>query len=121
MAVTAAIVNMVIGDNSTWRDAFQFGTPGDTTWAFTGCTFKCEVKAQRTDVTPLLTAQSTDGTIVIDDPVQRVLHFNVPMATIKADIPAATYIYDLIMTDGSGVRTQLMQGYIRVRKGVTED
>lgn len=123
MPATAAIVNMYISDNGTWQDAFRFGDPSDTTWNFIGKSFKCEVKASRDDATPLLTAQTSDASIVVDDVNQRVLHFNVPDTAIQSSIPVAEYVYDLIMIDTSTppIRTPLMQGRLVVSKGVTED
>jgi hypothetical protein len=123
MALTAAWVNMFISDNATWQDAFQFGTVGDTSWSFTGQNFKCDIKASRNDLTPLLELLSTSGAIVVQDPVNRILNFNVPDATIQSDLPCGEYVYDLIMYDASSppIRVQLMQGKLFVKRGVTED
>lgn len=120
--LTAAIVNMVTQDNATFQDALQFGTPGDTTWSFVGMTFEMSVKASRDDVSPLVTFTSGAGQIVVDDVVNRVLHFNVPDTTIQADLPVATYVYDFLMIDGSmpPIRTVLMQGQLGIKRGVTE-
>lgn len=122
MAITAAIVNLYVSDNATMQDALQFGTPGDTTWSFTGMTFEMSVKASRDDVDPLVTFTSGAGQIIVNDPVQRVLQFNVPDTTLQASLPPAEYVYDLIMLDGSTppIRTQLMQGRLTVSHGVTE-
>lgn len=123
MAVTAAIVDIFQQDNATLQDAWQFGTPGDTTWSFTGMSFKMEVKASRDDVAPLVTWTSGGGQIIVDDVVNRVLHMNVPDTVLQALLPPACYVYDLIMLDGStpAIRTPLMQGRIYVSRGVTED
>lgn len=122
MAQTAAVINIITSDNQSLIDAFQFGTVGDTSWSFTGQAFKMDIKASRDDLTPLLELTSAAGTIVIDDVVQRVLHLNVPDATIQADLPCGEYVYDLIMFDGSSpsVRVQLMQGKLIIKRGVTE-
>jgi hypothetical protein len=118
--LTAARVNMTIANNATWEDAFIFDQ-GATDWSFTGQTFKMDIKANKYDVTPILTLTSGGGTIVVDDVVQRILHFNVPDATIQASLPVAEYQYDLIMIDGSNpaVRVPLMSGEIKVTQGVT--
>lgn len=122
MAQTASVVNITTGDNQTLADAFQFGTVGDTSWSFTGQSFKMDIKASRDDTTPLLELTSAGGTIGIDDVVQRVLHLNVPDTTIQADLPCGEYVYDLIMFDGSvpPLRVPLMQGKLFVKRGVTE-
>lgn len=120
--LTAAIVNLATQDNATFQDALRFGTPGDTTWSFVGMTFEMSVKASRDDVSPLVTLTSGSGQIVVDDVVNRVLHFNVPYTSIQADLPVATYVYDLLMLDGSmpPIRTVLAQGRLEVTRGVTE-
>ena len=119
--LTAARVNIEWANNATASDAFQFGTPGDTSWSFTGQTFKMEIKANKYDVAPILTLNS-GTTIIVDDVVQRILHFNVPDATIQASLPVAEYQYDLVMIDGSipAIRVPLMIGEIKVRQGITE-
>jgi hypothetical protein len=123
MAITAAVVDIYISDNATMQDAFQFGTVGDTSWSFTGMSFKMEVKASRDDTTPLVTWTSGGGQIAVDDVVQRVLHLNVPDTVVQASLPPAEYVYDFLMIDGSTppIRTQLMQGRLFVSRGVTED
>lgn len=121
MAVTAARVDIVIPDNATFEDAFQFGTAGDTSWSFTGQNFRMDVKASRDDPTFLLTITSGGGEIVVDDAVNRILHFNVPESVIQANLPVAEYQYDLVMFDTSvpPVRVVLMQGEIRITHGIT--
>ena len=121
--LTAAKVDIEIVNNATFQDAFMFGTAGDTSWSFSGQTFKMEIKANKFDVTPILTLTSAGGTIVVDDVVQRILHFNVPDATIQASLPIAEYQYDLVMIDGStpAIRVPLIRGEIKVRQGVTEN
>lgn len=118
---TAATVDLFQPNNATWLDAFQFGTPGDTSWNFVGQNFIMEVKGGADVPTALLTLQTSDGTIVVDDTVNRILHFNVPDATIQADLPPGCYVYDLVMFDNSvpPVRTVLMAGRVRITQGVT--
>lgn len=122
MAQTAAFVNIFTQDNATLDDAFQFGVVGDTSWSFVGQSFEMSVKASRDDVAPLVTFTSGGGTILVDDVVQRVLHLNVPQATINLDLPCAEYDYDLIMVDTSTppIRVPLMQGKLFIKRGVTE-
>jgi len=116
---TSAHEDMAIDNNATWSNAFQFGTPTDTTWSFNGCTFAADVQLTYYDATPKLSVSSAAGTIVIDDPNQRVLHFSVaPLAIQNALLPGA-YVYDLIMTDAMGIKTALMHGCLTVVQGVT--
>lgn len=123
MAQTAACVDIYARNNVTLADAFQFGTVGDTTWSFTGMTFEMEVKASREDTAPLLTLTSGAGEIVVDDAVERILHLNVDPASLQAALPCGEYVYDLVMIDPAptpDVLTELMQGRLFVKQGVTE-
>lgn len=123
MAVTAAKVDMVVKNNSTWMDAFKFGTDGDTTWNFNGQTFRMDIKGNKDQTVALLTLLSSNGTIVVDDPIQRILHLNVPDTTLRAALVPGEYVYDFIMIDTSipPVRVPLMQGEVKIRQGVTGD
>lgn len=121
LSLTQAWVNLTQANNGSLSQAFQFGKAGDTSWNFTGCTFKAEFKASTDDVTPLLTLTSAGGSIVVDDAIQRVLHFNLSPTSLKAALPVGEYVYDLVMTDGAGVVTPLMAGCFNLVQGVTED
>lgn len=122
MAQTAAWVNITAQDNATLQDAFQFGTVGDTSWSFAGQAFEMGVKASRDDVANLFELLSASGSIVVDDVVQRVLHLNVPEATLQTNLPCGEYDYDLVMFDTSvpPIRTVLMRGKLTITRGVTE-
>lgn len=117
----ASVVDFVYGDNTTFQDAIQFGLSTDT-WTLTGMTFEMSFKASRDDVTPLLTITSGAGQIVVDDAINRIIHFNVPDTVMNAGLLPAEYVYDFIMLDSSSpaIRTCLMQGKFYVRHGVTE-
>ncbi len=129
---TSARVDMELSLNATWQDAFQFGDPTDTTWNFSGQKFWLDIKGNIEDTTPILRLVSTSETfvgfpylqnaIVVDDAVKRVLNLNVDMATLVNDLlPWQTYVYDLVMIDGSSppVRVQLMHGKVKTVLGVT--
>ncbi len=124
MAKTAARVDMVISNNATWEDAFQFGTVGDTSWDFNNKSFAMDVKGTRDDPTALLSLNDAAETIVVDDPVGRVLHLNVDDSSILSALAITEncepYVYDLIMIDNSdNSRTVLMSGKVSVEQGVT--
>jgi hypothetical protein len=118
-SVTSAHEDLRIDNNGTWQDAFQFGTPGDTSWTLTGQTFELDVQRNPYDLVPLLHMDSAGGQIIIDDTVQRVIHFNVPPADIQANLSPGTYVYDLIMVSDTNVRVPLMHGVLKVAQGVT--
>lgn len=122
--ITSAEVDISIFTNGYWADAFQFGTEGDTSWDFVNKSFHLDVKASVDDSTAetLLHLSTVNGRIVIDDTVERILHFHVTDTDVQANIPPATYVYDLVMTDAqTNVRTVLMSGKLTVLPGVTLD
>jgi hypothetical protein len=120
-SATSAHVDLAIDNNATWQDAFQFGTPTDFTWNMVGQKFEMDVQRTRYDPAPLLHMDSLGGKIVLDDPYQRVIHFNVDPATLQGALSPGVYVYDLIMLDGSvpPVRTLLMHGKVGIGQGVT--
>src|SRR6185436_5070130 len=94
-------VDLGILDNVFWTDSFVFGTAGDTTWSFNDKHFLSDVKRRITDTEPLLQLTSAGGTLVVGDPVQRILSFYVSDVAIRAALPPGRYRYDLIMVDNS--------------------
>jgi hypothetical protein len=118
-SVTLAPVNLAIDNNGTWSDAFQFGDLDDTSWTLTGCTFELDVQRNAYDLVPLLHLASDNGRILIDDVVQRVIHFDVTAVDLQASLQPGTYVYDLVMIDALGVRVPLMGGVLEVSQGVT--
>jgi hypothetical protein len=119
-SVTSAKVLLTIDNNGTWMDAFMFGEEGDLTWTLDGQSFELDVQRNPYDTVPLLSLTTANGRIIIDDPVQRVIHFNVPPADIQDNLQPGVYVYDLVMVDtGNLVRVPLMHGTLTVTQGVT--
>lgn len=113
-------VDIVIQNNVYWDDAFQYGMPEDQTWNFNGMSFLLDIKQHEDDVNPLLSLNSTGGTIVVADPINRILNMYVTDLTIRAALPLGQYVYDLIMVNNStGERDALMYGELFVVQGVT--
>ena len=138
-APTSARVDIVTPSNATWEDGFQFDPPAVTgaapppyyppgsltgpTWGFSGQNFRMDIKTNINASGPSLTLTGPNGTIgqfVVDDPVNRILHANVPESVLAALVPGS-YIYDFIMFDNSSppIRVQLMHGYFTVSPGIT--
>ena len=134
---TAADVDLTTSTNTTWADAFQFDPPpvpggpptpywpqgaSGPTWGFSGQNFRMDVKTNINASGPIASWTSSDNQIVVDDPVNRVLHMNVPESqyVFQGMVPG-TYIYDFIMFDGSvpPIRVMLMQGKFKLQAGVT--
>lgn len=118
-SVTSAHEDLKIDNNGTWMDAFQFGTPDDTTWTLTGQTFELDVQRNPYDPVPALSLSSANGRIMVDDVIQRVIHFNVPPDVLQASLTPGKYVYDLVMVDASDVRVPLMHGVLKVAQGIT--
>lgn len=120
-SVTSAHVDLQIDNNGTWQDAFQFGEPLDTTWTLTGQTFSMDVQLSAYDTVPLLHMSSATGQIIIDDVIQRVIHFNVAPTVLQTSLTPGSYVYDLVMLDGSTppIRVPLMHGALFVNQGIT--
>jgi len=120
-SATAAGTKLKIGNNVTWRDAWQFGQPGDFTWTLDP-NWEMEIKLDRYQATPLLNPSTANGQIVVADAVQRVIYMNVPSAVIQAALQPGIYVYDLIQFDNSTppVRDVLMYGTLTVVQGVSQ-
>ena len=71
------------------------------------------------DTVPLLSLSSSNGRIIVDDLMQRVIHFNVSPDDIQASLRPGIYVYDLVMVNGSDIRVPLMHGTLQVQQGVT--
>jgi hypothetical protein len=120
---TSAHVKLFAQNNASFEDAFRFGTEGDTSWSFTGQHFRMDVKGNIDDVTPLFTLSTDNGRIVVDDVVERLLHFNVDDVTLDAALIPNDYVYDLVMYDDDSppIRVVLMHGELKVGRGITGD
>jgi hypothetical protein len=116
---TAAEEHMTVANNGTWSTAYIIGKEGDLTWSFTDCQFELDVQRNRYDQVPLLSLTTGNGRVIVDDPIQRILHFNVVAADIQASLSPGIYVYDLVMIDVNGVRTPLMFGNLKIVQGVT--
>ena len=121
-AVTAARIDIVTPDNTTWTDAFQFGIAGDTSWSFTSQSFRLDIKGNKnTQTAALLSLTSGAGQIVSLDAINRILQMNVPEATLTGALVPGEYQYDLIMisSDPTPVRIALMYGQFKLVHGVS--
>lgn len=123
-AVTQARVDIEMQSNASFQQGFQFGNVGDTSWSFSGQSFRMDIKANKwiAGSAALVSLTSGAGQIVVDDPVNRILHFNVPESIFSAGgVIPGEYDYDFIMIDGSNppVRVPLMGGRFKMGQGVT--
>lgn len=132
---TAAAVKIITSDNETFQDAFQFdpglgcgcGCAGATGAGATGPSWtlgpnlRMDIKRNRSDTAALLSLTSAAGEIVVDDPVNRLCHFNVPENTLTTALIPGEYVYDFVQYDNSNppIRTVLMGGIFRLTHGVS--
>ena len=119
----AATVTFSIKNNVWFLNAFRFGVVGDTSWSFTNKDFLCDLKSDPSQTNPDLSLSSTGpspATILVLDPIARVLQFNVEDLVLRNKLSVGPYQYDLIMVDDTtGERDMLMSGVITVMQGVT--
>lgn len=126
---SSARVDIITPDNATLYDAFQFdhygftGATGCTgpQWNMVGQNFRLDIKANDEAAATLLSLTSVAGEIVVDDETNRILHFNVPEATLTAALIPGEYVYDFIMysNDVPAIRVPLMHGKFVLTHGVT--
>ena len=134
---TAASVDLVTSNNTTYEDAFQFDPPpvpggpptpywpqgaSGPTWTFTNQNFRMDVKTNINASGPIASWTSSNNQIIVTDPINRVLYMNVPESqyALNGMVPG-TYLYDFIMYDGSipAIRVMLMQGRFILKPGIT--
>lgn len=118
---TSAHVDIAVSKNESFNEAFQFDDATVTTWDFTGCSFRMDLKGNFEQVATTISFVSGAGQITVDNVALRILHFNVADNVLQAALVPGRYVYDLIMTDASSVRTQLMHGDFIFAEGVTGD
>lgn len=116
---TSAIVDISVSNNESFNEAFQFDDATITYWDFLNKTFALAIKGNFEQTSALITLVSGAGQITVDNAVLRILHFNVTDTVLNAALVPGCYVYDLIMTDASNVKTQLMHGAFNFTNGVT--
>lgn len=122
---SSAHIQIITASNATFNEAYQFDPPqpGVTppTWTLFNH-FRLDVKYAYDLISPTLCSFTSDaGQIVIDDAVQRIIHFVVPETSIVPPLVPGNFVYDLIMFDDSvpAIRVPLMHGEFVVTQGVT--
>lgn len=120
-APTSARVKIIIPNNATMQEAYQFDLESVTSWNFASKKFRMDIKGNHEQLTPFLSITSDAGQIIVDDTAKRVLHFLVPDTVFQAAMPPGRYVYDFIMAtlDVPPIRTQLMYGDFILGDGIT--
>ena len=137
---SSAYVDIQTNDLVTWLDAFQFVTsagccigPTGPNWTLTG-TFQWDIEgdswlgATANPGLSLLSDGSIGSTIIVDDPVNLVLHANVSPALLTGTLTGTTgatgpglvpgrYKHALRMTQGVNI-IELLHGHFDLSHGV---
>lgn len=127
---SSAFVNIVTQNNETFSDAFQFDPPSGCTgctgatgpsWSLSNQNFRMDIKGNRQQPAALLSITSAAGQIIVDDVVNRIVHFNVPETVLLAALVPGEYVYDFVMysNDNPPIRLVLMHGGFKFGLGVT--
>lgn len=121
---SSAHVKLSAAKNATFMEALQFDPPAagvlPSTWTLYP-NFRMDIKAYLEQTPALVSLTSASGQIVIDDAVQRLIHFNVPEMILFPTLSVGEYVYDLIMFDNSSpaLRVPLMHGPFVLTDGVS--
>lgn len=121
---SSANVKIVAAKNASFTEAYQFDPPVagviPPTWQLYP-NFRLDIKGYLEQAVALVSLTSAAGQIVVDDVVQRVIHFNVPETILSPALTPGRYFYDLIMYDNSvpAIRVPLMHGEFVLTDGVT--
>ena len=137
---SSAYVDIKTGDNVTWLDAFQFGTGGSCgctgptgpNWTLTG-TFQWDIEgnpwmgATANPGLSLVSSGATGSLIVVDDPINLILHANVQPVVLLGTTGATgatgpglvpgRYKHALRMTQGVNI-IELLHGEFHLSHGV---
>lgn len=126
---TSAHVDLVTSNNVTFIDAFQFDPPPGITgvtggtgpyWTMDNKKFRLDIQGNE-DQGVLLSLLSDNGEIVVDSTTLRIVHMNVPKATLNAVLVPGDYEYNFRMYDDTvspTVEWQLMHGTFTLEDGV---
>jgi hypothetical protein len=107
---SAANYNITINQNADYTRTFQVKTNGSVT-NISGHSFAGKIKQHHTSTV------SVDFTTAIVDASAGT--FSVTLTdTTTATLTPGIYEYDIVMTDGSGIKTRLLQGTAEVVAGI---
>jgi len=113
-------VDFSVVDNGDWEDALQLGDPEDQTWNLNGAAFYLDIKGDDDDASSLLSLSTGAGTIVVNDPIGRVISMNLPHAQWGQVVERGKpYRYDMLMVQ-AGVQTPVFHGELKMHHGITK-
>jgi len=111
--------NLNVQQNADMLEELQkLESDGITPIDITGSTFKMEVRSCA-DNSLILTAQTSDSTMIITDAVNGKVRFNVPSSTLLAINPDV-YAQDLVETTVGGVDFVWFRGEFNLIDAITE-
>ena len=114
-------LTLSIWQGQTFNDALTMQDPTGLAINLTGYTAKLMARVDVTDALPQITWSTVTGEIVLGGTAGTIT-FNVPAATTNAliSVEAVTvWMYDLVLTSGTGVTERVIQGAMVIYPGVT--
>lgn len=113
--MSAGNYNISVEQYSTFLLPITWFAAGGAVQNLTGFTASLEVKSKEGSV--LLTLTSTNGQIALGG-IAGTITLSLS-ASVTSALPPASYDYDLLITDSTGIKTRLLQGLFLVIAGVT--
>jgi len=113
----AGVYNITHRQGDTFNLALVYSDSAGDPINLTGFTAKCQLRANASSDTAVLTATTSDGTLVITGAQGRIA-FAIS-ATAMGAIAAGTYVYDLEIESSGGVVTTILTGTFTITPEVT--
>lgn len=107
----SAQYNITVNKNASFKRTFEVRLD-NTVVDITGYDFEASLKENYHSET------TVEFSVAITDAVSGLFTINLPYA-ITATMDPGTWVYDVVMTDTSGLKTRLMEGKAFVKQGVT--
>jgi hypothetical protein len=115
----SALLTLTTATNATWshgpvalvENAAPIALPA-------AATIRMQLRATATEQNVALELSRADGTIVVIDANAATIAIEVPAARM-ANVPAGSYVFDIIVTQPSGRQHRPVAGTVTVAQGVT--
>jgi len=115
--MAAGVFNFKVNQGETFNPAITWKDSNGSAYDITGYTAKMQVRRFEGD-TVIQEFTTADATMDIPTGTDGVINLLLT-ATETAALTADTYIYDLLLDDGSGVKTRILEGTFTVKAQVT--
>jgi len=116
--MTAATYNLLIDAGATYTKTFTYKDSAGDAIDLTGYTAALQARQQKGDVATILDLTIANGGITMGGAAGTILVTITD--TLTSAMTVQRGVYDLLLTDGSGNITRLVEGYTILSLGVTE-